>query len=66
MTPEEAWSSYKPDVGALRMFGCVAYAYVPVEKRKKFDGKGVNAFSLVIVIELKVISCLIQQQVKLL
>ncbi|TXG73664.1 hypothetical protein EZV62_002243 [Acer yangbiense] len=38
MTPEEAWSSYKPNVEALRVFGCVAYAHIPVEKRKKFDG----------------------------
>ena len=42
MTPEEAWSSFKPDVEGLRVFGCVAYAHVPAEKRKKFDGKGVK------------------------
>uniref|UniRef100_A0A5B7C2K8 Putative polyprotein n=1 Tax=Davidia involucrata TaxID=16924 RepID=A0A5B7C2K8_DAVIN len=40
MTPEEAWSSYKPNVEVLGVFGCVAYAHVPAEKRKKFDGKG--------------------------
>lgn len=39
MTPEEAWSAFKPNVEALRVFGCVAYAHVPVEKRKKFDDK---------------------------
>lgn len=40
MTPEEAWTGFKPDVAALRVFGCIAYAHVPNAKRKKFDGKG--------------------------
>jgi len=39
MTPEEAWSGHKPDVQALCVFGCIAYAHIPAEKRKKFDGK---------------------------
>ena len=39
MTYEEAWSNYKQNVEALRVFRCVAYAHIPVEKRKKFDGK---------------------------
>ena len=42
MTPEEAWSNYKPDVGTFRVFGCIAYAHVPAEKRKKFDDKCVK------------------------
>lgn len=40
MTPEEAWSGYKPDVTSLRIVGCVAYAHVPDEKRQKLDDKG--------------------------
>ncbi|GKV11790.1 hypothetical protein SLEP1_g23011 [Rubroshorea leprosula] len=40
MTPEEAWSGRKPTVDHLRIFGCVAYAHVPDQKRKKLDNKG--------------------------
>lgn len=34
-TPEEAWSGKKPNVELLRIFGCIVYAHVPAEKRKK-------------------------------
>ena len=37
MTPEEAFSRKKPDVGHLRIFGCIAYSYVPKEKRTKLE-----------------------------
>lgn len=39
-TPNEAWSGSKPSVGHLRIFGCIAYAHVPDQKRKKLDDKG--------------------------
>ena len=34
---EEAFSGKKPDVGHLRIFGCIAYSYVPKEKRTKLE-----------------------------
>lgn len=40
MTPQEAWSGRKPSVAHLRIFGCIAYAHIPDEKRKKLDDKG--------------------------
>ena len=40
MTPEEAWSGCKPAVDHFKIFGCIAYAHVPNEKRKKLDDKG--------------------------
>lgn len=42
VTPEEAWSGRRPFVGHFRVFGCVAYAHVPDQKRKKLDDKGVK------------------------
>ena len=38
----EAWSREKWIVEHLRVFGCVAYAHVPKEKRYKLDEKGVK------------------------
>jgi hypothetical protein len=40
MTPQEAWSGYKPSVAHLRIFGCVAYAQVLEAKRRKLDDRG--------------------------
>ncbi|KAF7150925.1 hypothetical protein RHSIM_Rhsim02G0113200 [Rhododendron simsii] len=40
MTPEEAWSGRRPAVDHFRIFGCVAYAHIPDQKRKKLDDKG--------------------------
>lgn len=40
MTPEEAWNGRKPVVDHFRIFGCIAYARIPDEKRKKLDAKG--------------------------
>ena len=40
MTPEEAWSGYRPNVAHLRIFWCVAYARVLEEKTKKLDDRG--------------------------
>ncbi|OMO99220.1 hypothetical protein CCACVL1_03887 [Corchorus capsularis] len=39
-TPEEAWSGVRPAVHYFRVFGCIAYAHVPDQKRKKLDDKG--------------------------
>ena len=39
MTPEEAWSSHKPSVNHLRIFGCVAYTKIPKPRRAKLDDK---------------------------
>jgi hypothetical protein len=39
MTPKENFTSKKPDVSHLRVFGCIAYVHVPDEKRSKLDPK---------------------------
>jgi len=39
MTPKEAWSGRQPSVGHFKIFGCIAYAHIPNEKRKKLDDK---------------------------
>jgi len=46
MTPEEAWSGQRPTVDHFRIFGCIAYAHVPDQKRKKLDDKGVKCIFL--------------------
>ncbi|KAH9310278.1 hypothetical protein KI387_044223 [Taxus chinensis] len=38
--PQKAWSGKKRSVSHLRIFGCVAYAHIPNERRKKLDDKG--------------------------
>ncbi len=30
--PEEKWTGEKQDVGHIRVWGCIAYAYIPSEK----------------------------------
>lgn len=40
MTPEEAWSRKQPVVDHFKIFGCIAYAHIPDQKRKKLDDKG--------------------------
>eukprot|EP00253_Pinus_taeda_P015217 PITA_15217 len=37
MTLEEAFSGKKPDIGHLRIFGCITYSYIPKEKRTKLE-----------------------------
>ena len=39
MTPFEAWSELKPDVGHLRVFGCLCYAHISKDERQKLDVK---------------------------
>ena len=46
MTPEEAWSGRKASVAHIRVFGCLAYAMVPDEKRSKLDAKGTKCLFL--------------------
>lgn len=36
-TPYEKWYGRKPSVDHLRVFGCVAYAHIPDEERRKLD-----------------------------
>eukprot|EP00253_Pinus_taeda_P018864 PITA_18864 len=38
--PEETWSGRKQGVTHMKVFGCVAYAHVPDQLRKKLDSKG--------------------------
>lgn len=37
--PQEAWSGMKSGVSHFRVFGCVAYAHIPEELRKKLDDR---------------------------
>ena len=38
-TPYERWCERKPDESHLRVFGCMAYAYIPDSERRKLDKK---------------------------
>ena len=38
-TPQEAWSGHKPTVSHFKVFGSVAYAHVPDQRRTKLDDK---------------------------
>ena len=38
-TPYERWCGKKPDMRHMRVFGCVAYAHIPDEHRRKLDKK---------------------------
>ena len=40
MTPEEAFTGVKPEVGHLQIFGCPIYIYVPKEKRTQLEPSG--------------------------
>ena len=37
MTPEECFSSKKPEVGHFRIFGSLTYSHVPSEKRTQLE-----------------------------
>ncbi|KAJ0795822.1 putative RNA-directed DNA polymerase [Helianthus annuus] len=39
ITPEESWSGRKPNISHLRIFGCIAYAHIPKQRRTKLDDK---------------------------
>ena len=36
-TPEEVFTSEKPDISHLRIFGCPLYIHIPKEKRTKME-----------------------------
>ena len=36
-TPKEAFTRKRPDIGHLRMFGCLTYSHIPSEKRMKLE-----------------------------
>jgi hypothetical protein len=40
MTPEEAFTGVKPEVGHFRIFGFPVYFHIPKEKRTKLDPSG--------------------------
>jgi hypothetical protein len=40
ITPEEAFTGVKPEVGQFKIFGCSIYIHVPKEKRTKLDTSG--------------------------
>jgi hypothetical protein len=39
-TLEEAFTCEKPDMGHLRIFGCLVYIHVPKDKRTKMEPSG--------------------------
>lgn len=39
-TPSELWEGWKPDVTKMRVFGSIAYNYIPRELRQKLDNPG--------------------------
>lgn len=45
-TPEEAWSGTRPCISHMRVFGCIAYAKVPDEKRTKLESKAIKCLFL--------------------
>ena len=46
VTPQEAWGGVKPSVEHLRVWGCLAHAHVPNEKRRKLDDKSITCVLL--------------------
>jgi hypothetical protein len=40
MTPEQAFTRVKPEVGHFRIFACPVYFHIPKEKRSKLDPSG--------------------------
>lgn len=39
MILQEVWSKKNPNVEQLIFFGCVSYAHIPKERRKKWDDR---------------------------
>lgn len=46
MTLEEVWSGCRSAGDHFKMFGCIAYAYILDEKKRKLDDKGEKCFFL--------------------
>jgi len=42
VTPQEAWSGYKPTVAHMKVFGSTTYAHVPKERRIKLDDRSIK------------------------
>ena len=42
ITPQKAWRGKRPCISHMHMFGCIAYAKGPDEKRTKLDAKGIK------------------------
>ena len=38
-TPQELWRGHKPNVSHFRVFGSVAYAHIPDQRRTKLEDK---------------------------
>ena len=62
--PQEAWVGMNHNVSHLNFFGCVAYAHVPHELRKKLRHEGKNLFLLVTLKTQKHTICMILSQGK--
>jgi hypothetical protein len=62
--PQESWTCMKHNVVHLKVLGCVTYAHVLDELRKKLDNKGQNVFLLDILKIQKHTSCMILLQGK--
>jgi transposase InsO family protein len=45
-TPFEVWYGRKPSLRHLRVFGCLAYAHVPKQKRSKLEAHGMKCVML--------------------
>ncbi|KAM1229407.1 hypothetical protein ACFX2G_040590 [Malus domestica] len=45
-TPEEAWNGHKPSMDHFRIFGCIAHAHVPDNKRVKLNDKSYKCILL--------------------
>ena len=37
MNPKEAFTSRRPDVKHIRIFGCLTFSHIPLERRTKLD-----------------------------
>lgn len=45
-TPEEIWTTLKPNLTHIRVFGCRAMVHIPKEKRRKLDPKSYECIFL--------------------
>lgn len=45
-TPYDAWTGFKPDVGCIRVFGCVVHMKVPGDRVKKLDDRSLEVINL--------------------
>lgn len=46
MTPVEAWNGTKPSVHHFKVFGCIGFAHISDNRRKKLDNKAVKCVLL--------------------